>query len=89
LNDPHNRVTGRRNFISVDPANGRIASANRPSDLTFSEGFMAMNGAIHTGKIWGMPSKIIAALGSILVPLQGVSGFMIWLRRKGLLHARI
>lgn len=88
LDDPQNRVAGRRNFISVDPASGRIASTNLSSDLTLGERFMAWNGAIHTGRIWGMPSRIMAALASILLPIQGASGLLIWLRRKGLLHGR-
>lgn len=86
LNNPQSRITGRRNFISVDPASGRIASADLSSDLSFPERFIALNGAIHTGNIWGIPSRILAALASILLPLQGVSGLMIWLRRKGLLY---
>lgn len=86
FNNPQDRVTGRRNFISVSPASGRLTSVNLSSDLTFAERFIAVNGAIHTGSIWGMPTRIIAALASILLPLQGLSGLMIWLRRKGLLH---
>ena len=86
LDYPQNRVTGRRNFISVDPVSGRVVSANLSSDLTLGERFIAWNGTIHTGRIWGMPSRIIAALASILLPIQGASGLLIWLRRKGLLH---
>jgi uncharacterized iron-regulated membrane protein len=88
LEYPENRVTGERNFISVDPANGRIVSLKLSSDLKFRERFFAFNGTIHTGSFWGMPSKIIAALASILLPVQGLSGLLIWLRRKGLLHRR-
>lgn len=88
LDDAQNRITGARNFVTLDPANGRIASANLSSDLRIRDRFIALNGSIHTGNIWGMPSRIIVALASILLPLQAVSGLMIWLRRKGLLHHR-
>lgn len=88
LEYPQNRVTGERNFISIDPVNGRIVSASLSSNLKFRERFFAFNGTIHTGSIWGMPSRIIAALASILLPVQGLSGLLIWLRRKGLLHRR-
>lgn len=88
LEIPGNRITGERNFISLYPSSGRIASAHLSSALTFRERFLAMNGTIHKGTIWGVPSRIIAALASILLPIQAVSGLLIWLRRKGLLHSR-
>ncbi len=88
LDDLHNRVSGARNFISLDPSNGRVISENLSSGLTSRAHLMALNGSIHTGNICGMPGRIIAALTSIFIPLQGVSGLLIWLRRKGVLHAR-
>ena len=83
-----NRVTGKRNFISLDPENGKIVSAQMSSDFSFGARFLAANGAIHNGSIWGMPSRIVAALASIVLPIQVVSGLLIWLRRKGILHTR-
>jgi sulfite reductase (NADPH) flavoprotein alpha-component len=88
LEYPKNRVVGDHNSISVDPLTGRIAVAHLSSDLTFRERFMAASSAIHTATIWGMPSRIVGALASILLPLQAVSGLLIWLRRKGILHTR-
>lgn len=85
LDDPQNRVTGGRNFISLD-ASGRIVSQHLSSDLQWRERLLALNGAIHSGSIWGMPSRVIAALASMLLPLQFISGLLIWLRRKGIVH---
>jgi uncharacterized iron-regulated membrane protein len=47
---------------------------------------MATNEAMHTGSILGMPTRIIAALVSILLPLQVVSGLLIWIRRTNILR---
>lgn len=85
LDDPQNRVTGGRNFISLD-ASGRIVSQHLSSDLQLRERFLALNGAIHTGSFWGMSSRIITAFASMLLPLQLISGLLIWLRRKGIVH---
>jgi uncharacterized iron-regulated membrane protein len=84
----HNRISGKRNFISLDPSSGKIISARLSSALSVPEKFMAINGAIHTGNILGLPSKIVASLACLLLPLQAVSGLLIWLRRKGFLHTR-
>lgn len=83
-----NRISGERNSIFLDPRSGRIVAAHLASDLTFQERFMAVDSAIHTAAIWGTPSKIIAAIASILLPLQAISGLFIWLRRKGILQSR-
>ena len=83
-----NRISGERNSISLDPRSGRIVAARLASGLTFRERFMAVDSAIHTAEIWGMPSRIVAAIASILLPLQAISGLFIWLRRKGILHTR-
>ena len=88
LEFPQNRISGKRNFISLDPSTGRIISARLSSDLRFRDRFMAANAAIHNCRIWGLPSRIVGALASILLPLQAVSGLLIWLRRKGILRTR-
>lgn len=88
LQDRQNRVTGKRNFIALDPSSGRIESAHVSADLTFRDRFMAANAAIHNCTIWGLPSRIVGAVASILLPLQAVSGLLIWLRRKGILRTR-
>lgn len=85
---PQNRLSGKRNFISVDPSSGTIISMRLSSALSARARFMAINGAIHTGDIWGLPSRIVASLASLLLPLQAVSGLLIWLRRKGILRTR-
>jgi sulfite reductase (NADPH) flavoprotein alpha-component len=82
------RATGKRNLISLDPESGRVVSAQFSSDLSLPVRFLAANHAIHNGSIWGMPSRIVAALASILLPIQAISGLLIWLRRKGILHTR-
>ena len=86
LDDRHNRFTGEQNFISLDPSNGRIISARLSSSLSFGQRFIALNDAIHTGNILGLSTKILALVTSLLVPLQAVSGLLIWLRRKGFLY---
>jgi uncharacterized iron-regulated membrane protein len=76
-----NRIAGERNSISIDPWSGKIISTSLSAGLSTRDWFMAVNEAIHTGTILGAPSRVIAALVSILLPVQAVSGLIIWLRR--------
>ncbi|WEK35017.1 MAG: PepSY-associated TM helix domain-containing protein [Candidatus Pseudobacter hemicellulosilyticus] len=55
---------------------GRVDQANG-GDL-----FMRMNYDIHTGAIWGLPGKILAFCGSLLIGSLPITGFLIWLGRK-------
>lgn len=87
LDNPQNRITGSQNSISLDPKTGRIVAARFASELTIAERIMATSQSIHTGTIWGFPSKTIAAIVSLILPLQALSGLLIWLRRKGVLHS--
>jgi len=83
------RLAGERNSVSVDPWNGKIVSASFSTDLTARERFMVTNQAMHTGEIFGMPSRIIVALAGILLPIQALSGIVIWLRRRKNANQRV
>jgi uncharacterized iron-regulated membrane protein len=80
------RIAAERNSVSLDPRSGRIVAVNQSASLTPRERFMATNEAIHTGNILGMPTRILAALAGILLPLQVVSGLLIWIRRTNILR---
>ena len=83
-----NRIAKDRNSISIDPWSGKIIATNLSTDLSMRERLMAMNEAIHAGEILGTPSRIIVALVSILLPVQAVSGLIIWLRRARIVRLR-
>lgn len=82
LSDPEDRVAGDRNQVAIDPHSGDVVSSSRSSDLSTRERILATNEAIHTGEIWGLPSKIVAWLASVILPVQSISGLLIWLCRK-------
>ncbi len=81
LTFPDGRIARERNSISIDPWNGKIISTALSADLTHRERFMAISESIHTGTIFGTPSRVIVAMVSILLPVQAISGLIIWLRR--------
>jgi sulfite reductase (NADPH) flavoprotein alpha-component len=81
------RVLGERNSISVDPWSGKVLSADRANDLSRRERAMAWNESIHTGTAFGMTSRIIVATAGILLPVQAVSGLLIWLRRRKFMNS--
>jgi uncharacterized iron-regulated membrane protein len=57
--------------LRVDDANNRA-----PALRAFRT-----NQAVHTGTIWGMPSKILASLSSLTLVFSVITGFIIWWRK--------
>jgi uncharacterized iron-regulated membrane protein len=43
-----------------------------------------VNRALHTGDIFGYPSKIVMALSSLLLVLQAITGYYMWWKRTRL-----
>lgn len=78
----HDRVAGDRNVVVLDPHDRSVLSVSRSSDMSRGERIFAVNEAIHTGSIFGMPSRIAAGLASTLAFLQVSTGLTMWLYRK-------
>lgn len=76
-----NRIASGRNSISVDSWSGQIVAKSLATDLSRGERILAGNEMIHTGSIFGMSGRIVAALTGLLLLVQAASGFVIWLRR--------
>jgi uncharacterized iron-regulated membrane protein len=87
LLNPHDKVTSDRNLVGLDPYDGSVVSLSRSSDLSRGERILAMNGAIHTGVIFGMPSRITVWLASTMVFVQACSGLTMWLYRRKIILA--
>jgi uncharacterized iron-regulated membrane protein len=85
---PQERVAGGSNFVALDPFDGNVVSLSRSSEMSRGDWFLAMNEAIHTGNILGMPSRIAACFASAMVLVQASSGLLMWLYRSRMMRAR-
>lgn len=84
---PQDRVSGGRNLVALDPYQGNLVSLSRSSDLSLGDRILAMNEAIHTGNVLGMPSRITVWLASTMVFAQASSGLLMWLYRSRIMLA--
>jgi uncharacterized iron-regulated membrane protein len=82
LVSPRDRITGDRNVVVLNPLDGSLLLLSRSSDLSRGDRILAINEAIHTGSILGMPSRIGVFLASAMGLVQVSSGIIIWLFRK-------
>jgi uncharacterized iron-regulated membrane protein len=86
LLDRQDRMAGARNLVSIDPCSGRVVGFSSSMGLSARDRFFAANEVIHTAEVFGTPSKVIASLVSAALPLQVLSGLLIWWRRKPVLR---
>jgi uncharacterized iron-regulated membrane protein len=79
---PEDRTPGGRSLIVIDSYTGRVMFAEGSRTAPGGRRVEILNRALHTGDVFGLPSKIVMSLASLMAPVQLVTGLMLWLRRK-------
>jgi uncharacterized iron-regulated membrane protein len=82
LDNPRDKMAGERNLVVIDQYSGDVISLTRSAEMSSGERMLAANEAIHTGAVLGMPSRIVAWMASVILPVQVISGVFLWLRRR-------
>lgn len=81
LSDASGGVAGERNIVALDPY-GNVASLTKSSALSRGDRVFMANEAIHTGSIWGVPTRIGAFLATLAALMQAWSGLAMWMYRR-------
>jgi uncharacterized iron-regulated membrane protein len=79
---PEDRTPGGRSRVMIDPYSGKVLFAEGSRTAPAGERMVIANRAIHTGDIFGIPSKIIMSLASLALGFQVISGLRMWWLRK-------
>jgi len=84
-------VATKRGLVAVNPYTAEILGVDQyTGQVLFAEGsrtapagarLVIANRAIHTGDIFGIPSKTAMCLACLLAVVQLASGLMMWLKR--------
>ena len=64
-----------------DPSTGEQVFEHGFQNLNRGEKIRALNWDLHTGQLWGLPTKILAFLASLTAASLPVTGFLIWFPR--------
>jgi uncharacterized iron-regulated membrane protein len=79
---PEDRTPGGRSKIFIDPYSGKLLFAESSRTAPVGTRLIIANRAIHTGDLFGLPSKIMMSLASLSVVFQFISGVTMWWKRK-------
>ena len=73
-----------RTLVHIDPWNGKILHVISTQQMSSFRRFAMLRAMeIHTGTILGWPTRVIAAISALVLPLMAVTGPLVWwMRRK-------
>ncbi|WYX25279.1 PepSY-associated TM helix domain-containing protein [Achromobacter xylosoxidans] len=70
----------------IDMRNGALVSAADPISGTAAQRFLAMMFPLHSGSLYGLPTRILTAVLGLLPLLFFATGVIIWISRRRLQH---
>jgi sulfite reductase (NADPH) flavoprotein alpha-component len=76
---PHERA---RNRMSILPQSGEVKQNERYADKSRGARFIGAIYPLHMGSYFGLPGRIIMTLASLVMPLFGITGWMLYLDRR-------
>lgn len=76
---PHERARSR---MVVLPQSGEIRQLERYEDKSDGGKLIAAIYPLHMGTYFGLPGRIIMAIASLMMPLFGITGWMLYLDRR-------
>jgi uncharacterized iron-regulated membrane protein len=68
--------------VHVDGMDGRILGDQVPWSGTAADVFMQLQFPIHSGRIAGIPGRLLISLAGIAVALLSVTGVVIWAMKR-------
>jgi uncharacterized iron-regulated membrane protein len=79
---PEDLTPGGRSRVYIDQYSGAVLIAEGSRTAPAGSRVITLNRAIHTGDLFGMPSKILMSVASLAVVVQLVSGLLLWWRKR-------
>lgn len=83
LKYPEDQTPAGRSLVFLAPCTARpkLVISSREQSAAYRWPRM-WNREIHTGEVWGWPTRIVAALASLTLPLMAVTGPLMWWGRR-------
>jgi uncharacterized iron-regulated membrane protein len=81
--DGHGAGGAGHRTIHLDAVDGRELGAYEPWQGTIADLFVQAQFPIHSGRILGLPGRILISIMGIVIALLSVTGVVIWWRKRG------
>ncbi|HWF67686.1 MAG TPA: PepSY-associated TM helix domain-containing protein [Acidobacteriaceae bacterium] len=74
-------LTGNRSWVIIDQYSGKQLFVESSRTAVFGTKAIIENRAIHTGQIYGYPTKILMSLASLITVLMTITGYYMWWKK--------
>jgi uncharacterized iron-regulated membrane protein len=81
LRYPEDLTPGGRSRVFIHPYTGAVLQTESSRTTTAGTRVVILNRAVHTGDLFGIPTKILMSLASLAAVAQAVSGTLMWWKR--------
>ncbi len=68
--------------LYIDAHDGSVLGQHRPWHGTAADVFLQLQFPLHSGRILGMPGRILMSLMGVMVAMLSVTGIVIWARKR-------
>lgn len=83
LKYPEDRTPAGRTHVYIDTNSGAVLSFTDARTMPLLLQYVGrVNREIHTGDVYGWPTRILAALFSLALPLLAITGSLLWWNRR-------
>jgi uncharacterized iron-regulated membrane protein len=83
LKFPEDHTPAGRSRVLLDAYSGQVLSLQNSRTMPVAQKYAQMwNREIHTGDLWGWPTRLLAFICSLMLPVLAITGPLIWLFRK-------
>jgi uncharacterized iron-regulated membrane protein len=84
-------LTGNRSWVLIDQYSGKVLFVESSRAAEIGNKLILENRAIHTGQIYGYPTKVLMSFSSLMVVVMAITGYYMWwkkLRSAAAIRAR-
>jgi len=80
---PEDHTPAGRTRVFLDAYSGKVLSLTSSREAPAAVAFVTrLNREIHTGDVGGWPTRIVAAISSLCLPLLAITGPLLWWQRR-------
>lgn len=69
-------------WLDIDGRSGALAGADLPGTGSADDLFMQAQFPLHSGRIAGLPGRILISLMGVAVAILSITGIVIWARKR-------
>ena len=78
---PEDLTPGGRSWVNVDQYSGAVLGEQNSRTVAMGSRAIIWNRAIHTGDVYGLPTKTLMSLSSLMLVVQAVTGYFMWWKK--------